>query len=133
MDCPACGAATIAFAVPAELREFVPRDEPTLALCRRCLSLHPAPESEASPEPDFERVSDAFPKAGEEGAIAMALAVGLLDSFALYRREIEALVERVERSGTDPLLVLDRLANDPRTEPATDLERRRRHLEQTLE
>lgn len=133
MDCPACGAATIACEVSAELREYLPGKEPTVALCRRCLGLHPAPEGEGATEPDFRTISDAFPHGEEEGAIAMALAVGLLDSFALYRREIEALVERVERAGTDPLLVLDRLAADPTVEPATDLRRRRRQLERTLD
>jgi hypothetical protein len=133
MDCPKCGAATIAFEIPGELRGYVPGDEPTVALCTRCLTLHPAPETEASAEPDFETVSDAFPRGEDEGAIAMAMAVGLLDSFALYRREIETLIERVEHAGTDPLLILDRLAGDPGTEPAVDLRRRRQHLEGTLD
>jgi hypothetical protein len=133
MDCPDCGAATIAFEIPGELREDVPGEEPTAALCRRCLGLHPTPGVEASAEPDFTVVSDAFPQGEDEGTIAMVLAVGLLDSFALYRREIEALIERVERAGADPLLVLDRLADDPGTEPTVDLRRRRRHLEETLE
>jgi hypothetical protein len=133
MDCPKCGAATIAFEIPGELREYVPGDEPTVALCRRCLTLHPAPETEASTDPDFTIVSDAFPRREDEGAIAMVLAVGSLDSFALYRREIEALIEQVEQAGTDPLLLLDRLADDPETEPAVDLRRRRQHLEGTLD
>ena len=133
MDCPDCGAATIAFEIPRELREYVPGDEPTVALCSRCLTLHPAPETEASTDPDFTIVSDTFPRSEDEGAIAMVLAVGLLDSFALYRREIEALIEQVEQAGTDPLLLLDRLADDPGTEPAVNLRRRRQHLEGTLD
>jgi hypothetical protein len=62
----------------------------------------------------------------------MALVVGLLANLALYRSEISDLLERVERAGTDPLLVLDRLARDPDLEPAVDLTGRRRQLEQLL-
>jgi hypothetical protein len=130
MDCPDCGATTIVFEIPVELRKFVPGEERTAALCTRCLTLHPAPENEAAADPQFSAVSDAFPR-GEE-AIATAIVVGLLPSFALYRREIEALIERIERAGTDPFLMLDRLADDPDTEPAADLRRRREHLEGTL-
>lgn len=130
MNCPDCASPAIAFEVPVELREYVPGEEKAVALCTHCVTLHPAPEAEATADPDFTGITDAFPRG--EGAIPMALAVGLLDSFALYRQEIETLVERVERAGTDPLLVLDRLAADSGVEPATDLRRRRRHLEQTL-
>lgn len=124
MDCPDCHSDTAAFAVPDDLREYVPGDEPALALCTHCLVLHPAPEPVS--EDDFARVSDAFPT--DETAVVMALVVGLLDSLALYRAELEALLERVERGGTDPLLVLDRLAADPELDPQVDLERRRHHV-----
>ena len=127
MNCPDCGSATIAFAVPKRLREHA-GDEPAFALCTHCLSLHPAPERDADPNPDFSAVSDAFPTG--EAAIAMALVVGLLDSLALYRTEIEALLEHTERAGTDPLLVLDRLATDPELDPKTNLETRRRQVAQ---
>jgi hypothetical protein len=43
----------------------------------------------------------------------MALVVGLLSSLAVYRQEISALLEVVERAGVDPLLVVDRLAIGP--------------------
>lgn len=131
MDCPDCEAATIGFEIPPELREYVPGEEAAATLCTRCLTLHPAPDAEARADPDFTAISSAFPR--DEEAIPMALVVGLLPSFALYRREIEALLERVERAGTDPLLVLDRLAAEPDTEPATELQRRRGHLEQLLD
>jgi len=135
MNCPDCGAKTIAFEIPADLREYVPGEEQSVGLCTRCLALHPAPENEATADPDFTTISDAFSQSGtkEDGAVEMALVVGLCPSFALYRREIEALTERVERAGVDPLLVLDRLAADPDTEPTTDLRRRRGHLEQMLD
>lgn len=135
MDCPDCGATTVAFEVPLDMREYVPGGEPTVALCTCCLRLHPVPGVEATDRPGFTRIIDAFPgdETPNDGAIAMALVVGLLDSFALYRREIESLIERVERAGVDPLLVLDRLAADPDTDPAADLRRRRGQLEQTLD
>jgi hypothetical protein len=126
MNCPDCGAETVAFTVPAEYHALLPGDESTLALCTHCLSLHPAPESDASP--DFAAVSDAFPT--DEAAIPMALAVGLLDSLALHREAVETLLARVEAAGTDPLLVLDRLAADPALDPRMNLATRRRQVEQ---
>lgn len=129
MDCPACGAPTVAFAVPADLREYLPGEDPGAALCTTCLHLHPVTDPPAD-TPDFERVSDAFPDG--EAAIPMALLVGLLDSLAQYRSEITALLERVERAGTDPFLVVDRLADDPGIDAAADLRRRRHQLEQLL-
>jgi hypothetical protein len=62
----------------------------------------------------------------------MVLVVGLLSTLALYRAEISDLLAVVERAGTDPLLVLDRLDRDPDIDPATDLAGRRRQLEQLL-
>lgn len=124
MDCPDCGAATVAFAVPEDCRETI--DEPAAALCTHCLALY-SPES-ADPNPDFAAVSDDFPTGG--AAVPMALAVGLLDSLALHRNAVETLLERVEQAGTDPLLVLDRLAADPELAPKTDLETRRRQVAQ---
>lgn len=130
MDCPDCGAETLAFAVPGEFREAVPGDEPGVALCTRCLALHPVAEPPDA-TPDFQRVSDAMP-ADPEAAVPMAIALGLLRNLALYRSEISALLDRVERAGSDPLLVLDRLAADERLEPDLDLAGRRRQLEQLL-
>lgn len=124
MDCPDCGAAMVAFAVPPALREHLPGEERAAAICPSCLALRPAEEPDA--EPAFERFGDAFPTG--EGAVPMALLLGLLDSLALYRRDVAALLERVERAGADPFLVLDRLDADP----DFDLGRRRHQLEQLL-
>ena len=129
MTCPECGSEQVTFRVPEDLREYLPEQSEFAAVCTRCLHLEPADAAPAD-DPDFAAISDAFP-AGETGA-AMALAVGLLDSLALYRSEIEALLERVERGGTDPLLVLDRLDGEPRIEPSFDLGRRRTQAEQLL-
>jgi hypothetical protein len=145
MTCPECGSEQVAFRVPADLRAYLPEETETAALCTVCLALDPgesatedsttggsateSPDSVAE-SPDFGRISDAFPD-GDAG-VAMALAVGLFDSLALYRSEISALLERVERAGTDPLLVLDRLEADPELDPHFDVDRRRTQAEQLL-
>ena len=129
MTCSECGGDQLAFAVPADLREYLPDEAECVAICTRCLTIEPV--ADAPDElPDFGAISDAFPTG--EGGAAMALAVGLLDSLALYRAEIAALLERVERAGADPLLVIDRLAADPDVEPAFDVDRRRTQVEQLL-
>jgi hypothetical protein len=130
MECPDCGSDTLAFAVPDQYHDALPGDEGGVALCTHCLSMHPAPDVSGDP-PDFQQVSDAFPSDGD-AALPMALVVGLLSNLALYRSEISDLLTAVERAGTDPLLVLDRLDHDPDIDPATDLAGRRRHLEQLL-
>jgi hypothetical protein len=130
MDCPDCGATTLAFPVPDAHRDLLPGDEPGAALCTRCLALHPV----ASPPaelPAFQRISDAFPT-NPDAAVALGLLVGLLDSLALYRSEVSTLLIRVERDGVDPLLALDRLAADDDIESDVDLAGRRRQLEQLL-
>jgi hypothetical protein len=96
MDCPDCGADPVAFAVPEPLRAFVPGTETAVALCPACLHLQPATDPPA--EPAFERVHETFPT-DPEAAVPMALLLGLLDELALYRSEISALRERVERAG----------------------------------
>ena len=135
MTCPECGSEQVAFRVPADLREYLPEEREAVTICTHCLALDPSAEvSDDSgaevDDPDFDRISDAFPS-GDAG-VAMALAVGLLDSLALYRSEISELLERVERGGADPLLVLDRLDADSGVEPHFDLDRRRTQAEQLL-
>ena len=143
MTCPECGSEQVAFRVPADLREYLPEETETAAICTVCLALDlgesalgdsvtddSATESSVAESPDFGRISDAFP--GGDVGVAMALAVGLLDSLALYRSEISALLDRVERAGTDPLLVLDRLETDPKLDPHFDVDRRRTQAEQLL-
>jgi hypothetical protein len=130
MDCPDCGADTLAFPVAEDLRAHLPGEDPGAALCTRCLALHPVAEPPAG-LPDFQRVSDAFPP-DPDAALPFALALGLLENLALYRSEIADLLIRVERAGADPLLVLDRLAYDETIATDLDLEGRRRHLEQLL-
>jgi hypothetical protein len=130
MDCPACGAATIAFPVESDLRAYLPGEAPGAAICTRCLALRPVTEPPAEP-PAFEGLSDAFPTE-PAAAVPTALALGLLSSLALHREEIAALLDRAERAGVDPMLLLGRLADDPGIEADFDLRRRRRQLEDLL-
>jgi hypothetical protein len=131
MQCGDCRTQTVVFAVPPADQEFVPGGESAVGFCPHCLALQPADSSAVSDEPDFARVSDAFPTE-PDAAVPMALLVGLLDSLALYRSEIATLLARVERAGVDPLLVLDRLAADEHIETDLDIAGRRRQLEQLL-
>jgi hypothetical protein len=139
MDCPDCGSPTVVFEA-GEYADALPgggRGESGgdgagtgVALCTRCLALHPVADPPAD-SPDFQRVSDAFP-ADPAAAVPLALLVGLLENLALYRAEIADLLGAVERAGTDPLLVLDRLAADEGIETEVDLAGRRKQLEQLL-
>ncbi|RZH68445.1 DUF6276 family protein [Natrinema altunense] len=144
MTCSECGAPTVLFSVPTEYRTDAPSAAAVVSFCTRCLSLEPAPRSdrdgaetdEGAPAatattPDFERVSDAFPTRPER-AVPFALALGLCPSLATNRTAIELLLREVEGAGGDPLLLLERLSDDPSVEPAFDLERRRHQLEQLL-
>lgn len=130
MDCPACGARTVAFAVPPAYREYLPGEEEGAALCTRCLSLQPVADAPSDP-PDLASISDVLPD-DADAAVPLALLLGLLENLALYRSEISALLGEVERAGVDPLLVLDRLEADPGIDAAADLGGRRRQLEQLL-
>lgn len=128
MDCPACEEPMVAFAVPPDLVEYLPGEaadrQAVAAVCPACLTLRPADEPDEPPA--FDRFGDAFPTG--EPAVPMALLVGMLDSLALHRTDVEALLARVERAGVDPLLVVGRL---PAT-PEYDLAKRRHQLQQLL-
>ena len=128
MACSVCDSSTVSFSVPEQYREYAPAQASAATCCTRCLTVEPA--DEVLEEPDFTSVSNAFPSG--EAAIPLALALGLCSSLATNRAAIEELLEAVERAGTDPLLVLDRLVDDPELEPKIDLERRRHQLEQLL-
>lgn len=130
MNCADCGDELVAFSVSAEFRADLPGSESAAGLCPRCLSLEPVADAPTG-DPAFDRIGDAFPS-NPEAALPMALLLGLLPNLALYRSEITRLLEAVEREGTDPLLVLDRLADDPEIETDVDLAGRRRQLEQLL-
>jgi hypothetical protein len=130
MGCPNCGASQLGFAVPEELRVHVPEEPAAVALCTNCLSMESADPAGVAAEPDLSRISDALPDG--EAALPLALALGQLDSLALYRGNIEALLERAERAGADPLLLIDRLDAQGSIRAKADLARRRHQLEQLL-
>ena len=129
MNCPSCDVKAVAFDVPAALREHAPESASAAALCPRCLTLRAVDAADSTPA--FDRVSTAFPTE-PDAAVPLALAIGLLDSLALNRESIQTLLETVERAGTDPLLVLDRLDVQGSTQPAFDLDRRRHQLRQLM-
>jgi hypothetical protein len=128
MECQECATETVDFAVPVKYEQYLPGEEPFVALCPTCLAVQPA--TDPADDPEFARVSDGFPS-GEAG-IPLALLLGLLENLALYRSEITELLDAVERAGTDPLLALDRLAADPDIDTDLELSGRRRQLEQLL-
>ncbi|MDQ2071077.1 DUF6276 family protein [Haloarcula sp. NS06] len=130
MSCPECGGDLVSFPVPADRQQFLPGDVPGASVCRSCLALHPETEPPAA-VPDFTGLDDAIPD-DDGAAIPLVLLVGLLDSLAMHREEITALLERIEREGVDPLLALDRLDASYGEAAHVDLGRRRQQLEQLL-
>lgn len=132
MVCPACSDPTIVFAVPEAFREHAPGEAAAVTVCTTCLTIEQTATSEPPADgADFGLISDAFPT-DPDAAVPLALAIDLCSSLATNRTAIETLLEAVERAGTDPLLVIDRLERDPDLEPAVDLGRRRHQLEQLL-
>jgi len=130
MPCPECGGETLTVPVPEELREYLPADTAAVTICRACLAMSPSETVPAS-VPDLTVLDDAIPNT-DAAAVPLVLLVGLLDSLALHRAEITALLQRIERAGADPLLVLDRLADTYGEDAHVDLAARRRQLEQLL-
>ncbi|EMA28895.1 DUF6276 family protein [Haloarcula japonica] len=130
MSCPDCGGDFVSFPVPSDLQQFLPGDAPGASVCRACLALHPETEPPAA-VPDLTELDGAIPDA-DGAAVPLVLLVGLLDSLAMHREEITALLERIEREGVDPLLALDRLDASYGEAAHVDLGRRRQQLEQLL-
>ncbi len=132
MPCVACGDEVVDASVPDAIRQYAPDGAASISLCTRCLTVDSGADPRAdADEPDFSRVSDAFPTR-HEPAVALALVIHHCDSLVTNRAAIETLLEDVERAGVDPLLTIDRLLADPSVEPAVDLERRRHKLEDLL-
>ncbi len=126
MTCPECGEERSPFGIPTQLREHVPGEAASVLMCPHCLQLDPVenPETELS---DFTVISDELPEKVDVAA-AMVLATAFLSSLALHRQRIDALFDYVESEGIDPLLMLDRLADDPKLQPNFDIESRRQQL-----
>lgn len=130
MSCSNCGGETITFPVTADLSQYLPGEPPGASICRSCLAVDPV-EEPPTEVPDLTTLGDSFPS-NPDAAVPMALLVGLLDSLAIHRQEITALLERVERAGTDPLLVVDRLNEAFGDDAFVDLGARRHQLAQLL-
>jgi hypothetical protein len=137
MSCPACGGDRVAFAVPASLRTHAPDEASAATLCTTCLRVT-APEALTTdgPPEDGSPAVDWEPLPTGEAGVATALLLGLLDSLALRRADVTALVDHVEAAGGDVLLTLDRLVTLSRTgdvDPHVDLERRTAQLQSLLD
>ncbi|WP_420182364.1 DUF6276 family protein [Haloarcula sp. KBTZ06] len=130
MSCPDCGGDLVSFPVPSDLQQYLPGDAPGASVCQSCLALQPETEPPTA-VPDFPGLDSSIPD-NDGAAVPLVLLVGLLDSLAMHRAEITALLERIEREGVDPLLVLDRLDASYGEAAHVDLGRRRRQLEQLL-
>lgn len=128
--CSHCNADAVAFEVPEALRTHAPVSTPYASICRVCLTVDPLEEAPAASE-SIASISDAFPD-DPEGAAGVAVLVGQLESLALYRRDIEAVIDHLETSGVDAMLALTRLADDPGLRPAVDIDRRVHQLGQLL-
>ncbi|KZX49905.1 DUF6276 family protein [Haloarcula sp. K1] len=130
MSCLDCGGDLVSFPVPSDLQQYLPGDAPGASVCQSCLTLQPETEPPTA-VPDFTGLDSSIPD-NDDAAVPLVLLVGLLDSLAMHRAEITALLERIEREGVDPLLVLDRLDASYGEAAHVDLGRRRRQLEQLL-
>lgn len=128
--CSTCRAESVAFSVPESIVAYAPAESAYAATCQVCLTVDPLDEA-PSTEGDLNSISEALPPDAEHAA-ATLLIVGLLESLAMNRPHIEAIVDYLEGEGVDALLVLNRLAEDTSLRPALDLERRVYQLEQLL-
>jgi len=126
MPCSRCEATTVAVATPDSLLDVAPAA--AVLVCTRCLTVEPTDDGEA--DPDLDRISEALPD-GDAGVAALLL-VDKLDSLALNRDDIEEVVAILEAEGVDPLLVLDRLAEQPDLDPVVAIGRRGHQLEQLV-
>ncbi|WP_136717492.1 DUF6276 family protein [Halorientalis salina] len=131
MNCPHCKTQVLRFPVPEEYAAYAPKDAPGATICPTCLVMEPD-EEPPSELPDFTTIGESFP-AEPDAAVPMALGIGLLTSLALYRQQITELFDAVEEAGTDPMLVLDRLAASGSVDSQIDLQGRKQQLEQLRE
>ena len=134
--CPACDRELVRVSVPDEVRGHAPDPATVVGSCPRCLRTvalgdAAADDSAADEPPTGPEPPDAIPPG--DGGAALLLAIGYLDSVALNRPAIQALVEHAEAAGTDAFLTLDRLAADESVDAHADLGRRRRQLESMLD
>lgn len=127
MPCSLCEEPTVGVDVPESLQSYAP-DE-SIAVCTNCLTLE-AGEGDSPAEGDLDAISEELPD-GDAGVATLLLA-DLINALAANRSEIEGVVAELEDDGADPMLALDRLANDPGLDPAVNIPRRRQQLEQLV-
>ena len=125
MPCVRCDAATVEIDVPESLQSYAPAA--SVSVCTNCLTVAPADDGDAG---ELDEISEDLPE-GDAGVGTLVL-VDLLDSLATNRADIEGVVDVLEAEGADPMLALDRLANDPGLDPAVNIDRRRTQLEQLV-
>jgi hypothetical protein len=130
MSCPACDGEQRSFAVPPSLRPYAPDTAAWASLCTTCLRVVAADANDVA-DADADAPVEWEPLPTGEAGVAVALLLGLLDSLALRRADVTALLEHAEAAGGDPFLTLDRLsemaASGP-LEPHVDLDRRTAQL-----
>ncbi len=127
MDCPDCeDSQLVVFTVPSEYRAHAPDD--TAGICPECLQVLGVDGDSSASDPEFEAISQDFPR-GEAG-VAVALALGKLHSLALNRSAIEDLLISAEHHGVDVFTTLERL-DAPNA--AFALDRRRQQVSQILD
>ncbi|GAB3683733.1 DUF6276 family protein [Salinarchaeum chitinilyticum] len=112
--------------MPDSLQLYAP--DATISICTNCLTIEPG-EGDSTAD-DLDAVSEELPD-GDAG-VGVVLLVDLLDSLATNRADIEALIDDLEDDGSDPMLALDRLAEDSELDPAVDISRRSTQLEQLV-
>ncbi|WP_318567335.1 DUF6276 family protein [Salinigranum marinum] len=136
MACSACGGGRVTFAVPASLRPYAPDESPHAALCTTCLRVTAVDDASAGSSGTADAAAvDWGPLPSGEAGVATALLLGLLDSLALRRADVTALVDHAEAAGGDPLLALDRLsglASSGEIDPEVALDRRTAQLQSLL-
>ncbi|WP_142860274.1 DUF6276 family protein [Salinigranum halophilum] len=130
MSCPACDGEQRSFAVPPSLRPYAPDTAAWASLCTTCLRVVAADANDVA-DADADATVEWEPLPTGEAGVAVALLLGLLDSLALRRADVTALLEHAEAAGGDPFLTLDRLsemaASGP-LEPHVDLDHRTAQL-----
>ncbi|AGN00304.1 hypothetical protein L593_01765 [Salinarchaeum sp. Harcht-Bsk1] len=125
MSCTRCDEPTVDLVVPESLQPYA--QGATVSVCTNCLTVE---AGEGGSGHDLDAISEDLPE-GDAG-VGTLLLVDLLDSLATNRADIEGLIDEIEADGADPMLALDRLANDPGLDPAVDIDRRRTQLEQLV-
>lgn len=113
-------------AIPNQFRRYAPKQAGVVRQCPICFRVAPGGSDPVSPQ----LITDHYPS-GEAGS-GVVLLFYLLDSIATNRSEIQQLVSELEYAGVDIFSTLSRINRDPDTNPAIDLDRRIRHLEQFL-